>query len=321
MREPPSIWIRGIVAGAIGAAALALWFFLVDLSSGAPLRTPAMLGAALFGVENLDGNVGLLVLFTVLHFAAFMGVGALTAWTLSQMEVVPNFLAGLLLGFILFDILFFGSAWATGINVIAALGWVEVLAGNLIGGLTVVGVLHLTGVGKRVSWWSALRERRVLREGVIVGIAAGFLVATWFLLVDVLQGRPFFTPTALGSVFFFGLGDLSEVEPSLWVTAAYTPIHYAVFIGIGALASAMAGQVERQPPALVGVILLFVAFQAFFLGVVAVLAESLLGTLAWWNIAIGNLVAVVTIVTYLWRVHPQLKAVMDGRLIEGEATQ
>lgn len=39
---------EGVTVGLIGAAIVMLWFFLVDLAAGAPLRTPALLGAALF---------------------------------------------------------------------------------------------------------------------------------------------------------------------------------------------------------------------------------------------------------------------------------
>jgi len=39
---------EGIMVGLIGAAIVMLWFFTVDLSAGVPLRTPALLGAALF---------------------------------------------------------------------------------------------------------------------------------------------------------------------------------------------------------------------------------------------------------------------------------
>src|SRR5206468_1198394 len=37
---------EGFVAGALGAAAVAVWFLLYDTAAGAPLRTPALLGAA-----------------------------------------------------------------------------------------------------------------------------------------------------------------------------------------------------------------------------------------------------------------------------------
>jgi hypothetical protein len=58
------------------------------------------------------------------------------------------------------------------------------------------------------------------------------------------------------------------------------------------------------PALILGAVLLFVAFEAFFLGLLAVVAEFLLGPLAWWTIAVGNLLAVIAIGFYLWKQHP-----------------
>ena len=40
---------EGIVAGLIGAATVAVWFFILDAIQGRPLYTPTVLGTALFG--------------------------------------------------------------------------------------------------------------------------------------------------------------------------------------------------------------------------------------------------------------------------------
>ncbi len=313
------ILVRGAISGLIGAGVLALWFLVVDQVAGAPFRTPAMIGSVLFGFDGLESSTGLILLFTVIHFSALAAAGVGLAWALAQLERAPNLLFGLVAGFILFNGVFFMSALGSGIDVVAELGWAEVLGGNLLAGIAMVSFLHISGVTERVDWGGALREGRVLREGLIVGILSGFLVATWFLVVDTLQGRPFFTPSALGSVLFLGATDLSEVQTSMWITAAYTPIHYAVFVVIGSVAAAIARQAEKQPPVLVGAMLLFVAFQAFFLGAMAIMAEFLLGPLAWWNIALGNLVGVVTMAGYLWRKHPHLRRVMATEPIERPA--
>ncbi len=310
MESEKKLLVPGVVSGLIGATMVAIWFLLVDIAAGAPFRTPAMIGGALLGLEGLDTSPGLIALFTVIHFLVFALVGWAAAWALSKLERSPDLLMGIVLGFILFNGVFFGSAAVTGIDVVAQLGWIEVLVGNLLAGIVMVSFLHSAGITRRVQWSEVLREGTVLREGLIAGIASGVLVATWFLIVDAIQGRPLFTPSALGSVLFLGATDLSQVEVSFWLAAAYTPVHYAFFIPVGIIAAAMIQQAERQPPVLIGIMLLFVAFQAFFLGLVAVVAEFLLGPLAWWNIAIGNLVGVLTIAGYLWKKHPKLAELM-----------
>jgi len=319
VERPGEILTRGLIAGAIGATVLALWFFLVDMAQGAPFRTPAMVGSALFGMDGLETDVGLIALFTLIHYSAFLLVGILAGWAISFLDRVPHIVFGLILGFLLFDGVFFGSVAVTGIDVVAQLGWVEVLTGNMVAGVAMMSFFHMTGSVQAISWWEAFTDNRVLREGVIAGIASGFMVATWFLIVDAIQGRPFFTPSALGSVMFLGATDLGQVDVSLWITAAYTPIHYAVFVAIGLAAAALAQQAESQPPILIGGFLLFVAFEAFFLGLMAVAAEFLLGPLAWWSIAIGNLVGVVVMMGYLWKAHPALRDVMGHEPIEHPA--
>lgn len=311
--------MQGVIAGLIGAVVLAFWFLVVDLAAGEPFRTPGMIGGALFGLDGLATSPTLLLLFSLIHFGAFALVGVGAAFAISQLERSPNLPFGFVVGFVLFNGVFFGSAAVTGIDVVGRLGWVEVLVGNLLAGIVLVNWLHLSGVARSVEWRDALREGTVLREGLIAGIASGFLVATWFLVVDTFQGRPFFTPSALGAVVFEGATDLAEVEISLWLTAIYTPLHYAIFIPTGILAAAIAQQAERQPPILIGAILLFVAFEAFALGIIAVAAEFLLGPLAWWNIALGNLVGVLTIVGYLWKKHPHLVESLGTEPIETPA--
>jgi hypothetical protein len=319
MAEPKRIVTSGILSGLVGAAILAGWFLLVDQAFGEPFRTPAMIASVLFGLEAMASSPGLIALFTVIHFAAFAVAGVLLAWALAQLERAPNLLFGLVTGFILFNAVFFLSALGSGVSVVVELGWAEVLGGNLLAGIGMVSVLHATGLVRRLDWSDAFRQGAIAREAVIVGVLSGFAVATWFLIVDTVQGRPFFTPSALGSVLFLGASDLSQVEVSLWVTAAYTPIHYLIFVSIGFVASALVRQAERQPPILIGAMLLFVAFEAFFIGGIAILAEFLLGPLAWWNIAIGNLVGVAVIAGYFWRKYPTLGRYMTTEPIERPA--
>ena len=54
-----SVLREGLVAGVIGAAVVALWFLFVDLARGAPLFTPALLGAAVFFGATTPGGVAI----------------------------------------------------------------------------------------------------------------------------------------------------------------------------------------------------------------------------------------------------------------------
>jgi hypothetical protein len=259
------------------------------------------------GVEGLETQPGLIALYTLVHFVAFIAVGLVVTYVFSRVEWAPSILLGIVLGFVLFDVVFYASIYVTGIDVVEELGWVEVLAGNVIAGVTLMGYLHLTGTVKPISWWDTLADHYIVREGIIAGVIGAATLAGWFFFVDLTQGRPFFTPAALGSALFMGASDLETIEVSLWTVAGYSVVHVAAFLVVGLVTAAIAWEGENTPPLILGAILLFVSFEAFFFGLLSMVAEFLLGPLAWWTIAIGNLLAVSAIGAYVWQKHPKLR--------------
>lgn len=307
MKTPGRVVARGFIGGVLAATAMALWFLLIDASRGEPFRTPAFLASALLDLPEVERSFRLVAMYTALHFGAFMVVGLAMAWLVPKLEVAPNILLGLALGFALFDLVFYFSVTVTGVDVVRALGWPEVLTGNLIAGVTLMGFLHLSGVAQPVSWWTALAEHRVVREGILAGLVGAAAVAAWFLVFDTMRGRPFFTPGALGSAVFYGAATLADVQVNFFTVAGYTVVHVAAFVVTGLVATAIVWEAERTPPLILGAILLFAAFESFFLGLLALVAEWLLGALAWWTIAIGNLLATVGMGYYLWLMHPALR--------------
>ena len=145
-----------------------------------------------------------------------------------------------------------------------------------------------------------------LREGILVGAVGATALALWFLLVDVVAGHPLFTPALLGAVVA-GEPDAAaaaEAGNRVGYAALYTPIHYLVFAVVGVAAVAVVHRVQRSPALLGLLVMLFFALQVGIMGLVAVLEQGALGGLAWWQIALGNLVALGAIAAVLWRRHP-----------------
>ncbi|HJR40871.1 MAG TPA: DoxX family protein [Gemmatimonadaceae bacterium] len=158
--------------------------------------------------------------------------------------------------------------------------------------------------------WRALREtpHPLLREGAIAGILGATAIAVWFLFVDLISGRPLYTPTTLGRALFAVLGPVPEGESQFLHILAYTIFHYAAFIVVGILAAAIVRAAAREPSVLLGFVILFVAFEIGFHALVALLQETTdLGALAWYNIMAGNLIAAAIMGTYLYRTNPALK--------------
>jgi hypothetical protein len=153
----------------------------------------------------------------------------------------------------------------------------------------------------------ANRAHSIIREGLIAGFLGATGVAVWFLIVDLVAGRPFYTPFILGRGMLALLGP-PEGESAFALVALYTVFHYAAFGVVGIVAVMLIHAAERQPAVLAGCFLLFVMFEIGFHGVVALMEEvSSLRGLAWYQIMAGNLVASGLMGGYLWRTHPELR--------------
>ena len=147
---------------------------------------------------------------------------------------------------------------------------------------------------------------RILREGFIAGCIGAGVVAIWFLVVDTINGQPFFTPAMLGSALFPAGHDPTAIVIEPGRIFGYTMIHVSAFVIVGCVAAALAAEVEYAPSTLFLVIVGFCFFEVGFYILVALLAKPLLGYLAWWNVAIGNGLAALGMGYYLWREHPRI---------------
>ena len=150
-------------------------------------------------------------------------------------------------------------------------------------------------------------QHNAVREGIIAGVLGATTVALWFLIVDTISGRPFYTPTILGTGLLGILGPAGS-EGAFTHVAVYTLFHYAAFCAVGIIVTFIIHHAEVEPAVLAGLLILFVAFETGFYGLSALLSQAeLLGNLAWYQIAIGNLLAALAMGTYLWRAHPALR--------------
>jgi len=148
------------------------------------------------------------------------------------------------------------------------------------------------------------------QEGMLAGVIGAAAVAVWFLVLDSLSGRPFWTPTVLGTALFrqgAGLDAAGALPTSFEMVLMFSWIHGMVFAGLGGLAARLLGYVERHPSAGFGVLLLFVIFQFGFIAVATVFAEPVLRALSAWSILVANLLAAAVMAAFLWRRHPALQ--------------
>ena len=155
-------------------------------------------------------------------------------------------------------------------------------------------------------------QRSVLREGIVAGLIGATVVAVWFLLFDLARGRPLLTPGLLGAAVFEGVTDPSGLRITAGHVLGYTVVHGLAFIAFGVVAASLMAVSEREPALFVGFVILFACFEVFFFGVVGALGKSVLGALVWWSILIGNLLASVAMLWYLFRAHRALPRSLVG---------
>ena len=152
-----------------------------------------------------------------------------------------------------------------------------------------------------------------VRGGIIAGIIGAGSVAVWFLLIDIAFGRPFHTPAALGRSFFGLFG--AEGGTAVPYVIGYTIIHCMAFIAAGLFVAMIVKFAETEPTVLAGAMILFIIFEVAFHGMLSMVrAFPVLGVVAWYNVAIGNLIAAVAMGTYMWRTHPLLKEELEYAL-------
>jgi hypothetical protein len=296
-----SVLREGIVAGLIGAAIVAVWFFVFDLARGRPFLTPGLLGAYVFyGVDTPVGvtpSIGPILGYTVLHGLAFIAFGIVAAALMAMSEREPALFVAFVVLFACFEAAFFAALGAFGESVQGALVWWAVLVGNL---LATVGMLwyffraHRALPRSLVGSWGD-----VLREGIVAGLIGAAVVALWFFAIDAIQGDPLRTPQLLGTAL------LRQPTPATAVLA-YTAVHGLAFILFGIVSALLIAGAERQPMLVFALVILFTSFEIFFFGLVIIAASWVLDELAGWTILVGNLLAAAAMLAYYFRRHRTL---------------
>jgi hypothetical protein len=130
------VWREGVTVGLLGAAGVALWFFVVDLVAGQPLHTPGVLGHAVMAILNSGvehSQFFNVAAYTAVHVAAFCLVGIAACAIVDIAHDVPHVTVGLLLFFVVFEVGFYFIAMILSqYDSLAAIAWYQIGAANLV---------------------------------------------------------------------------------------------------------------------------------------------------------------------------------------------
>jgi hypothetical protein len=164
-----------------------------------------------------------------------------------------------------------------------------------------------TSVPPQVSQPSEIS--RVAVEGISAGILGAVTIAIWFFVLDLFNGRPFYTPSILGSALFrrgVEIGQLQTLPVSVEMVLIYTWVHGLAFCVIGGVASRLLALAERDVNLGFGILLFFVIFEFGFMGAALIFAEPILHALTWPAVLMGNVLAAAAMGLYFWRHHLNL---------------
>lgn len=127
---------EGIVGGLIAAAAVAVWFLILDTVSGHPFATPARLGesvASFFGGTGHGSPLIYVLGYTAFHVVAFCLSGLIVSAVVNVAESEPSVLFGLLILFVAFELGWYGlTAILSGDDAFGPVAWYQVMIANLI---------------------------------------------------------------------------------------------------------------------------------------------------------------------------------------------
>lgn len=149
---------------------------------------------------------------------------------------------------------------------------------------------------------------RLYQEGLIAGLVGAATVALWFLIIDMIQGRPLYTPTVLGAALFGRGAGLPppDAGPDLGMVLMFTWVHGLAFVIVGGIVARLLAVAERQSSVGFGILMLFVLFEFGFIAVAMLFAQPVLRALAWPAILVANLLAAATMGGYFKLRHPHL---------------
>jgi hypothetical protein len=120
---------EGTTAGLLGAVVVALWFLAIDAIQGEPLRTPTLLGR---GLLKLLAGPHPVVVYTLVHGAAFVLFGIVAAVLIAGAERAPMFLFAVVILFTAFEVFFFGAVIIGAKWILDELAAWTIFVGNLL---------------------------------------------------------------------------------------------------------------------------------------------------------------------------------------------
>lgn len=152
------------------------------------------------------------------------------------------------------------------------------------------------------------------RQGALAGLFGASLLASWFLYLDVLRGKPLFTPTLLATALLRGQGtpDPQTLVGSIWLTLLFTVVHGLVFVAVGIGTAYFLGRFALFRTRALIILLIFGVLCLGFFAVAANISAIGPQGVAVRDAFIGNAIAAFAMGAYLARFLPPSRSPEAG---------
>jgi len=139
-------------------------------------------------------------------------------------------------------------------------------------------------------------------HGMVGGLAAGFVVALWFFLADVVSGQVLRTPVLLARVIL-GLDSTDGVAAltSPQLVLGYTVIHFTIFAFLGAVMAMFLAAIKIAPSVLLGAAFGIGVLSSVYYLVLLITGGDVLSVLPAPHVLGANVVGGVVLMLYLHR--------------------
>jgi hypothetical protein len=147
-----------------------------------------------------------------------------------------------------------------------------------------------------------LHLRSQVLHGMIGGLAAGVVVALWFLAVDIATTEPLHTPVLLArTILRVDEMDGLTVLATPPLALGYTVLHFSVFALLGAAMATFLGLIGAAPGVLLGGVFALVVLDTVYYVVLLITGSNVLQVLPAIHVLGANLLGGVVLMAYLHR--------------------
>jgi len=288
--------LESLYAGVLGGSAVAAFFLVGDFMDGHPLFTPSLMGSVIFYGADVEAvtqvETAAVVAYSIAHILAFSALGALISWLVHEVELHsrhPVLLLAVI--FVMVEGAFFVVAPMAFPGVIERIGIERVGIANLLAAGT-MGLFFI--LSHRAKAWQKIKHTsgELALDSVYAGVLGGSVSALFFLTIDLMNGQPFFTPSLMGSVLFYGIPAEDVTDVQVGAVIYYSIAHVLAFSLTGAVVAWLVHEVElhaRHPFEVL--LVLFAIVEVAFLVLTPLVLPGVIERLGIERIGAANLLA------------------------------